>query len=104
MNRPVFRSGFADEINLYLDYKIASGYAEKSFCIILKSFDSFCCQRKINKAVFTRSDADAWAEKRKNEATTSHYARVNKVKNFLYLYAGRTAFLPSSARRSLCIF
>lgn len=47
MSRPVFRSGFADEINLYLDYKIASGYVEKSFCIILKSFDSFCCQRKI---------------------------------------------------------
>lgn len=83
MSRPVFHSGFADEINLYLDYKIASGYTEKSFCIILKSFDSFCCQRKIDKAVFTRSDADAWAEKRKNEATTSHYARVNKVKNFL---------------------
>ena len=83
MSRPVFHSGFADEINLYLDYKIASGYTEKSFCIILKSFDSFCCQRKIDKAVFTRSDADVWAEKRKNEATPSHYARVNKVKNFL---------------------
>ena len=96
MSRPVFHSGFADEINLYLDYKIASGYKEKSFCIILKSFDTFCFQRKIN--------ADAWAEKREKEATTYHYSRVNKVKNFLYLYAGRTAFLPSSARRSLCIF
>lgn len=51
MSRPVFHSGFADEINLYLDYKIASGYKEKSFCIILKSFDTFCFQRKINKVV-----------------------------------------------------
>ena len=93
MSRPVFHSGFADEINLYLDYKIASGYKEKSFCIILKSFDTFCFQRKINKVVFTRSDADAWAEKREKEATTYHYSRVNKVKNFLYLFAGRTAFL-----------
>lgn len=84
MSRPVFHSGFADEINLYLDYKIASGYKEKSFCIILKSFDTFCFQRKINKVVFTRSDADAWAEKREKEATTYHYSRVNKVKNFLH--------------------
>ena len=33
MSRPVFHSGFADEINLYLDYKIASGYTEKSVTI-----------------------------------------------------------------------
>lgn len=83
MSRPVFLSGFADEINQYLDYKIASGYSEKSFSIILKSFDSFCCQRGISKVAFTRPDADAWAEKKADEATTSHYARVNKVKNFL---------------------
>ena len=34
MSRPVFHSGFADEINLYLDYKIASGYTEKSWLFI----------------------------------------------------------------------
>lgn len=83
MSRPVFHSGFADEINQYLDYKIASGYTEKSYCSVLKSFDVFCCQREIYNVRFNRSDADAWVEKKENEATTSHYARVNKVKSFL---------------------
>lgn len=83
MSRPVFHSGFADEINQYLDYKIASGYTEKSYCSVLKSFDVFCCQREIYNVRFNRSDADAWVGKKENEATTSHYARVNKVKSFL---------------------
>lgn len=83
MSRPAFHSIFADEINQYLDYKIASGFSEKSFSIILKSFDDFCSRRGIDSISFTRSDADAWAEKRKTEATTSHYARVNKIKKFL---------------------
>ena len=39
MSRPAFHSIFADEINQYLDYKIASGFSEKSFSIILKSFE-----------------------------------------------------------------
>lgn len=87
MSRPVFHSVFADEINQYLDHKIASGFSEKSFSIILKSFDGFCSRRGIDSISFTRSDADAWQEKRKTEATTSHYARVNKIKNFLeYLH------------------
>ncbi len=83
MSRPEFHSGFADEINQYLDSKIASGFSEKSFSIILRKFDSFCYGRGINRVAFSRADADAWSEKRTDEATTSHYARVNKVKNFL---------------------
>ena len=87
MSRPVFHSVFADEINQYLNHKIASGFSEKSFSIILKSFDGFCSRRGIDSISFTRSDADVWQEKRKTEATTSHYARVNKKKKFLeYLH------------------
>lgn len=83
MKRPVFKSGFSDEINNYLDYKIASGYKEHSFSIILREFDRFCVGRGIKTLSFSREDADAWSLKRENEATTSHYARVNKVKCFL---------------------
>ena len=32
---------------------------------------------------FSKEDADAWSEKKETEASTSHYARVNKVKCFL---------------------
>ena len=83
MSRPVFQSGFAGEINKYIDYKVNSGYKEKSFYSILREFDRFCVRRGIMDVSFTREDADAWSEKRETEASTSHYARVNKVKCFM---------------------
>ena len=83
MSRPVFKSGFADELNKYIDYKVANGFKEKSFSVILHEFDDFCVDRKITTVSFTREDADAWSEKRESEATTTHYARVNKVKCFI---------------------
>lgn len=83
MERPIFKSGFSTELNNYIDYKIASGYKEKSFSSILRSFDSFCLNRNIRTVAFSRKDADTWCEKRETESTTSHYARVNKVKCFL---------------------
>lgn len=47
MSRPAFHSVFADEIDQYLDYKITSGFSEKSFSIILKSFDGFAPGAKL---------------------------------------------------------
>lgn len=83
MSRPIFKSGFAVELNNYIDYKIASGYKEKSFSVILKQFDSFCANREITSVSFSREDADSWCKIRETESTTSHYARVNKVKCFM---------------------
>ena len=83
MSRPEFKSGFSTEINSYIDYNVASGYKEKSFSVILREFDRFCVQRGITDVTFTREDADAWSEKREEEASTSHYSRVNKVKCFM---------------------
>ena len=83
MSRPEFGSGFADEINKYIDHKVANGYKEKSFTILLRDFDRFCIRRGITGVSFTREDADAWSAKRETEATTSHYARVNKIKCFM---------------------
>ena len=83
MSRPEFKSGFADEINKYIDFKVANGYKEKSYTILLHEFDRFCVRRGITDGSFTREDADAWSEKRATEATTSHYARVNKIKCFM---------------------
>ena len=83
MSRPEFGSGFADEINKYIDHKVANGYKEKSFTILLRDFDRFCIRRGITGVSFTREDVDAWSAKRETEATTSHYARVNKIKCFM---------------------
>lgn len=59
MSRPRFISGFADEINLYLDYKSASGYKESSFTFVLRQFDRFCAGRGIRDVSFTKEDAEA---------------------------------------------
>ena len=83
MNRPIFNSCFAKEINNYLDYKVACGYQIKSYSYILRDFDNFCINHKIKAMNFTRKDADAWCKKRMSESNTTHYARVNKTKAFI---------------------
>lgn len=83
MSRPEFVSGFADAINTYLDYKVASGFAESSYVFILRRFDCFCAERGIQDVTFTKADADAWTERKEGEASTTHYIRVNAVKCFL---------------------
>ena len=67
MSRPEFKSGFADEINKYIDFKVANGYKEKSYTILLHEFDRFCVRRGITDVSFTKEDADAWSEKRETE-------------------------------------
>lgn len=90
MNRTVFNSVFAEDINEYLDIKLSSGYTEKSFYYHLKVFDRFCCMNGLNTKVFHRTLADEWIKKRPNEATTTHYSRINAIKQFLiYLHNKR---------------
>lgn len=83
MSRPIFKSIFTNEINSYLDYKISSGYLEKSFYNHLRKFDQFCIFHELTKLVFTRELAMEWIKRNDNEATTTHYSRVNGVKQFL---------------------
>lgn len=86
-----FFSGLADEMESYLAYKIASGFKRTSFIKPLQKFDRFCVERSITSVRFTRDDAEAWMVKRPDEATTTHYSRVNFAKNFL-IYLGRKGF------------
>lgn len=83
MSRPVFHSAFAGEINDYLNYKIYSGHKAGSFCVHLQHFDDFCIQQGIKEPVFTKEDAVKWVQKKDTEATTTHYSRVNAIKQFL---------------------
>jgi integrase len=91
MKTNIYTSIFADEINAYLDYKTSSGYKSKSFSSILKTFDRFCIAHEITSPVFTREYADEWIKKREIEACTTHYSRINTVKNFL-LYLNKKGF------------
>lgn len=83
MERSHYQSGFADEIREYLDSKKANGFNESSYSYILSLFDQFCCDHGIRDVRFTQDDAIAWTKRREVEGTTTHYARVNKTKNFL---------------------
>jgi integrase len=83
MNRPIFLSAFADEMNAYLEYKISSGYKTDSFYTNLRRFDRFCTQQGIKEPVFTVENAATWVQRREAEATTTHYSRINGIKQFL---------------------
>ncbi|CAM4426445.1 tyrosine-type recombinase/integrase [Paenibacillus alkaliterrae] len=83
MNRPVFQSVFVDEMNSYLDYKISSGHNAASFYINLRRFDRFCTRQEIKEPVFTAEHAERWMQRREDEATTTHYSRINGTKQFL---------------------
>ena len=89
MNRPEFKSIFKDELNDYLDAKVAVGFQERSFTIRLRVFDNFCKQHALETPVFTVDLADEWCKRRNNEATTTHYSRVNEVKHFLIYLKSR---------------
>ncbi len=83
MSRPAFASGFAAELDAYIDMKVACGFKERSFAGVLAKFDRFCAARGIDGVAFTRDDADEWERRLPGEATTTFYARVNKSKGFL---------------------
>ena len=83
MRRPEFESVFKTEMDAYLNAKVAAGFQEKSFTIRLRVFDHFCKQNGLNAPVFTKELADEWCKKRKQEATTTHYSRINVIKHFL---------------------
>ena len=91
MSEYVFRSGLSEQMESFLAYKEAAGYQRKSFTKMLAQFDRFCVKRNITEVSFTEEDATAWAAKRPCEADTTHYSRVNFVKNFL-IYLGRKGF------------
>ena len=86
-----FSSGMSGEMENYLEYKETAGYKKTSFINRLQQFDRFCIERGVKTVSFTEEDAAAWAEKRPNEAETTHYSRVNFVKNFL-IYLGRKGY------------
>jgi integrase len=83
MGRPLFESAFAEEMNAFLDYHSAAGRLERSFYNHLRNFDRFCVDHDIREPSFSKDDATKWVQKRDFEASTTHYSRVNGIKNFL---------------------
>ena len=89
MDKTTFASIFASEMVAYLQHKVSSGYKEKSFVYHLRNFDRFCLDRALITPSFTRELADEWIKRRKSEASTTHYARINAIKQFLIYLANK---------------
>lgn len=83
MSSYVFHSVFAEEMNAYLNYRVSSGYKAVSFHVRLRQFDRFCVEQGIQGPVFTIKDAAKWMRRKDTEATTTHYSRINSIKQFL---------------------
>jgi len=83
MGRILFQSAFAAEMNSYLDYQAAAGRKERSFRSRLRIFDRFCVEHGVNEPSFSKEAAAVWVRKRDGEATTTHYSRINGIKQFL---------------------
>ena len=83
MRRPVFNSPFADEMNHYLNDRVAAGFQESSYYGELKKFDRFCCEEKLIAPIFAEDNASRWLERSTDESTTTHYHRINGSKQFL---------------------
>lgn len=83
MRRPEFKSVFSEEMYQYLDYVVASGHKEVSYRNHLRQFDRFCVEHGILQPVFTSQHAAEWIQRKQNEASTTHYSRINRIKQFL---------------------
>ncbi len=91
MNKSVFQSVFSEEMYQYLDYMVASGHKEVSYRNHLRQFDRFCIEHGILQPVFTGQHAAKWILRKENEASTTHYSRINGIKQFL-IYLNRSGF------------
>ena len=100
MNKYGYVSGMADEMTLYIDYKVRSGFMEKSYIHRMRKFDRFCAARGITYISFTEDDSRAWGEKRPDEAEYCHYDRINLVKNFMIYLSrkGYSVYIPKDIK------
>ena len=70
---------------------LVSGYKERSYYYLLRKFDRFCIEYEICQPIFTHQHAKEWIHRKENEASTTHYARVNGIKQFL-IYLNRKGY------------
>ena len=96
MGRPVFSSIFAEQMNSYLDAKVSAGFKETSFYTFLRSFDSYCVKENVKDLVLTKNEVQKWCQRRTDEATTTHYSRVNSLRQYLIYLAhkGFPVYVP----------
>ena len=82
MNRPSFVSAFAGEIDVFLDYRQATGICINQDILYLKKLDVFLEDNKIPLIGFDAEVSALWRSHRDVESDHGHYMRINFTKRF----------------------
>ena len=82
MNRPSFISAFAGEIDVFLDYRQATGICINQDILYLKKLDVFLEDNKIPLIGFDAEVSALWRSRRDVESDHGHYMRINFTKRF----------------------
>ena len=82
MNRPSFISAFAGEIDVFLDYRQATGICIDQDILYLKKLDFFLEANKIPLVGFDTEVSASWRARRDGESGHGHYMRINYTKRF----------------------
>jgi integrase/recombinase XerD len=96
MNRPSFISAFAGEIDVFLDYRQATGICINQDILYLKKLDVFLEDNKIPLIGFDVEVSALWRSRRDVESDHGHYMRINFTKRFfefLFLKGYKVALL-----------
>lgn len=94
-----FKSIYAVLLKQYIEFKRNIGYDYKEISSF-KTFDRFIIKNEFTEIGLNKDISDKWAKKRKNEADTTRYTRVNDIKNFsIYLNKlGYQSYIPEQIK------
>ena len=79
-----FRSNFSKLIELFIEYRKASGsWNEPNYGLNIKLFDHFCADNYPADAMMTQEMVDTWCAKRDTETNRSHETRTGVIRLFI---------------------
>jgi integrase len=80
----IYRSGFSDQIQMFVDYRRASGsWNEQSYGFLLKKFDCFCADAFPQETPLIQEMVDTWCAKRDGELNRSRNTRIRSIRAFI---------------------
>lgn len=80
----IYRSGFATQIQMFVDYRKASGsWNELNYGFSLKKFDWFCADTLPQGTPLNQEMVDTWCAKRDSELNRSRNTRIRSIRAFI---------------------
>lgn len=90
-----FRSGFASQIERFIEQKNAVGFPYNGSIYLLRQFDRLCFERFVGETTLTREVVLAWAIRRETENNSAFNSRLSVIREFAkYLVrSGNAAYI-----------